>query len=518
MSKRKENSGEDEIFKDFEKKKKKLGILESDKKPKFVPAEAIPEIYGFVLSAKQPKKKGTMEMSKMKFVEISIMNVDKTIKKIQMKEEKYTEKKLSKHILNNNSVMLYCIDKTDSGQATTTQENYKKEENLVKDGNKLTVSVTAGKIQPHIKGGDYVVLKNVLVSNTKIKPTDFWLNCDSVELNKEKETPYLKTKFEMALNMLKKYDKINIEKLTQTKEDYQTHWILPSKSVKEFYTSDKTMQKRVMSTFPTTDNQTHSLRNKMENPNDPDNWKQYVYYVFDVVDIQDRSDPKSPKYKRIKFKFYATEEYLLSRGFPTALDAENILLTHDIPSIYLLSPDVDGMAQSTWEKSNDLMEGPIDPEKENYIYPARVYGIVSRFNEYLMTYGVKLDFKSAIYYLLEKCGSVENQNDYDNYIEKKKDFIIKSKEDPSYLHMFEELDLVCLDTYHGKPMTPFFDETKWALRLLVGGPKQNAKTIKKTCEEDENLIQNMFNGLGFFENLTFSSLLYAVKLDSLIQE
>jgi hypothetical protein len=91
----------------------------------------------------------------------------------------------------------------------------------------------------------------------------------------------------------------------------------------------------------------------MANPN---NWKQYMYYVFDIIDFQDRSDPNNLKYKRIKFKVYITEDILLSRGFPNARDAENMLLTHDFPTIYYLTYDVDAMSklsQKEWLINDD---------------------------------------------------------------------------------------------------------------------------------------------------------------------
>ena len=58
MSRKTERSVEDDLFKDFEKKKKKMGPSESDKKPKFANPLAIPEVYGVVFSSRQPKKKG----------------------------------------------------------------------------------------------------------------------------------------------------------------------------------------------------------------------------------------------------------------------------------------------------------------------------------------------------------------------------------------------------------------------------------------------------------------------------
>jgi hypothetical protein len=71
--------------------------------------------------------------------------------------------------------------------------------------------------------------------------------------------------------------------------------------------------------------------------------------------------------------------------------------------------------------------------------------------------------------------------------------------------------LVLLDTWTNKSITPYLDQNVWTLKLLIGGPKQNAKTLKKTCENEENMMEALINGTGPFENLTLSTLLYAVK-------
>jgi hypothetical protein len=463
-------------------------------------------------------------------VDVYFTDIEKTIQSIHTKEETIQEKKLTKFI-NNNSICIPVHNKSKKTEdALNEQKRMKKEENLIKEGNKLTFSVPAGRVADTIKGGDYVIVRNVIVSNSKDVSDVFYLNCDGIDII-ENETIdyYLKAKFEKNLEILKIYDQYNIEKMKlfdknydkTKKDDYGIYFILPSKSIYDFYPSDIKLKKRILSTTPTVDEKTHSIKDKTQDVTNPNNWNQYMYYVFDIVDIQDRSDPNNPKYKRIKFKVYITQDILLSRGFPSALIAENMLLTHDIPSIYYLTYDVDAMSklsQKDWLINDDLMEGPVDPSRENYILYGRCYGIASRFNEYLLTYGVTINISSAVFYLIEKYGGEltdELNKEFDKYIKKEKDLIIKSiNSDTNYINSFNEKDLVLLDTYTNKSITPYFDEKNWCLKLLIGGPKQNAKTLKKMCETDENMMENIINEQGPFENLTFSTLLYAVKIDS----
>lgn len=525
MSKR---SSEDAFFAEYEKRKKKPGYVDIyAQKIKPPNPNSLPEVFGFIIGNKQfDKKDGTK--SKMKTVDIIVCDVGTSIQLARKRDDKNKENLLSKFIFDDKLILpiLNKVKKEDVNYSNSEKsfkerlDFYSKTDNLIMNGNIINfISVPLLKVSENIKIGDLVIIKNLVCNNGDKNPTAYFTNADSVELVTQGNI--LKKRFECALQIYNKFDKNIIEKLSFTNDDFKKIFVLPSQTVTNWWLSDLPLQKRIT---PCTLEEYHGLIDLNGSKTDVSNWIQKVSYRFEVFDIFDKTNPDLFKYKKYDLNFGLYEQECLLRGFPTPIIAENILMTHDIPTIYICRPYIKKIKKKfgeSWDISDEIFEINVINGKAqfddkvmnnmNYRYELSVLTSCSRFNEYLFKYGFELNIGLAIEYLIKTC--VEDPDDHsefiDDYVSLKKEFIMKSDiKDNCYLNKFEDKDCVLLNTFTNKSITRFFNEN-WSLRLLVGGKNQTIKNIKKQCFDSNDVIS--INDVIELDRNNYSSLLYAVK-------
>ena len=479
----------------------------------------IPEVYGVVMSCKSHVGKKTT------FVKISIVDTKETIKKVNEKIEKLAEDKrwLSAFVINNTALKVPIKDKLAIPTQTTKRLSYVEQlsflaepDNLIKDGNMLKATVKPNNLPAGLRAGDKIRLVNVMCANSKLKPDIYYINADKATLATNPDEDYLKTKFFAMLEVAKDFDSHPIERITQSKLDWDSLYIILNRPALDFYYPNVEFNKHV--DFRT--EQTHSLLNTEGKSDDPKNWGEKMQYVIEVLDYLPNN-----KVNRIAMHTHIYSDELVTRGFPNPKTADLMMQTHEFPAVFIIQPDVKAMEQKQvedWlfqeEPSEDTGDSMLIPM--NYKHQTRGLGVFVRYNEYLKQHGVDMTIDQAIYYLICKSVPIDQQKGYmvdlEDYCSLKKPFTIPQLEKPTenYLNKSDpKKDLYYLDVYRGKSMEKIFTK-EWSFKLLIGCKGFSESIIKQTVYDESGklLLVDLISCKNKFNKMDIATMLFAVKI------